>query len=76
MGLGQKMRSPKVLRQLRLEWLYRMALEPRRLFRRYTIDYLRFILLVIRERRERPGPLPIVPDNAFHSHAAGGVRGR
>jgi beta-1,4-glucosyltransferase len=47
---GEKSRSPMVLRRLRLEWLYRMLLEPRRLFRRYTIDFLRFLLVVLRER--------------------------
>lgn len=35
---GDKPRAPKLLQKLRLEWLYRLALEPRRLFRRYTID--------------------------------------
>lgn len=35
---GDKPRAPTMVQKLRLEWLYRLALEPRRLFRRYTID--------------------------------------
>ena len=40
---GGKARAPTVVRQLRLEWLYRLCLEPRRLLRRYTIDILIFL---------------------------------
>jgi beta-1,4-glucosyltransferase len=58
---GEKNRSPAILRNWRLEWLYRLALEPKRLFRRYTIDFLRFLLVVLRERQlpaSRPSSLP------------------
>lgn len=34
---GVDTRAPKWMRDLSLEWLYRMALEPRRLFKRYFI---------------------------------------
>lgn len=34
---GVDTRAPKWMRDLSLEWLYRLALEPRRLFRRYVI---------------------------------------
>lgn len=30
-------RAPKLLRRLRLEWLYRLALEPKRMWRRYIL---------------------------------------
>jgi beta-1,4-glucosyltransferase len=73
---GEKTRSPEILRKLRLEWLYRMALEPRRLFRRYTIDYLRFLLIVLRERRRRSTPSAAFNDRGFPGQVAGGVRGR
>ena len=35
---GDKPRAPTLIRRLRLEWLYRLYLEPRRLMRRYTVD--------------------------------------
>jgi beta-1,4-glucosyltransferase len=53
---GEKARAPRLLRSLRLEWLYRMALEPQRLLRRYTIDFLRFLLVVLRERPDGAAP--------------------
>jgi beta-1,4-glucosyltransferase len=40
---GAKARAPKPVRALRLEWLYRLCLEPRRLARRYTVDIVRFL---------------------------------
>jgi beta-1,4-glucosyltransferase len=40
---GDKARAPEMVRSLRLEWLYRLSLEPRRLMRRYTLDMLVFL---------------------------------
>lgn len=40
---GDKPRAPMLIQSLRLEWLYRLSLEPRRLLRRYTIDILTFL---------------------------------
>ncbi|MEB0136037.1 WecB/TagA/CpsF family glycosyltransferase [Actimicrobium sp. CCC2.4] len=40
---GHKKRAPAVVKRLRLEWLYRLYLEPRRLLRRYTWDILIFL---------------------------------
>ena len=34
---GRKRQAPRLVQQLGLEWLYRMSLEPRRLFLRYLI---------------------------------------
>ncbi|MGZ3159449.1 MAG: WecB/TagA/CpsF family glycosyltransferase [Burkholderiaceae bacterium] len=39
---GDKARAPLLVQRLRLEWLYRLYLEPRRLARRYTWDILIF----------------------------------
>ena len=39
-------RAPPWLRQMRLEWLYRLGLEPRRLFRRYVLGNPLFLLRV------------------------------
>lgn len=49
---GDKVRAPVFLQRLRLEWLYRLCLEPRRLVRRYTIDIMRFMLLCRKHRRD------------------------
>ncbi|RXZ36045.1 glycosyltransferase [Oxalobacteraceae bacterium CAVE-383] len=42
---GDKPRAPRLVQRARLEWLYRLCLEPRRLLRRYTVDIVRFLLL-------------------------------
>ncbi|XZJ82692.1 WecB/TagA/CpsF family glycosyltransferase [Clostridium perfringens] len=42
-------RAPKVVQYLGIEWFYRFLKEPRRLFRRYFIDYLKFIPLFLKE---------------------------
>lgn len=39
---GQVPRAPRWMRALRLEWLFRLLLEPRRLFARYVIGIPRF----------------------------------
>lgn len=38
----EKPRAPRWLRRLRLEWLYRLMLEPRRLAKRYTLEMVVF----------------------------------
>ncbi|MBL8446427.1 MAG: WecB/TagA/CpsF family glycosyltransferase [Zoogloeaceae bacterium] len=42
---GEVVRAPPWVRALRLEWLFRLAQEPRRLLRRYTLDILTFLRL-------------------------------
>jgi bacterial polymer biosynthesis proteins, WecB/TagA/CpsF family len=44
-------RAPVALRRLRLEWLYRLAREPHRLGKRYTIDVIRFAGIIHRQKR-------------------------
>lgn len=46
---GHKARAPRWIQNLSLEWLYRMACEPRRLSGRYIGDALRFPMIVGRE---------------------------
>lgn len=41
---GYKSRAPALVQRLRLEWFYRLCLEPRRLLRRYTVDIVRFFM--------------------------------
>lgn len=45
---GTRRRAPRVLRLARLEWAYRLVIEPRRLLRRYTLDAITFFALVMR----------------------------
>jgi beta-1,4-glucosyltransferase len=40
---GSKTRAPALVQALRLEWLYRLCQEPRRLMRRYTVDIVLFL---------------------------------
>ncbi len=47
---GQVPRAPIWIRRLRLEWLFRLALEPRRLARRYILGNGLFLLNVLRDR--------------------------
>ncbi|PZF72397.1 WecB/TagA/CpsF family glycosyltransferase [Taibaiella soli] len=44
-----KKRAPLFFQKTGLEWLYRFALEPKRLWKRYTVDNIRFINLSIKE---------------------------
>lgn len=44
---GDKPRAPQLIRKFRLEWLYRLWLEPARLLRRYTLDIGIFLALCI-----------------------------
>lgn len=48
---GAAQRAPSYVRKLKLEWLYRLYREPRRLFKRYTVDVLRFFLLCLKYRK-------------------------
>jgi N-acetylglucosaminyldiphosphoundecaprenol N-acetyl-beta-D-mannosaminyltransferase len=48
---GHVSRAPRVLSRLGLEWVYRLAQEPRRLWRRYLIEDPRFAAIVWRTSR-------------------------
>lgn len=47
---GAVARAPKWMQKCGLEWLHRLASEPRRLWRRYVIDVPRFWLAAMREQ--------------------------
>jgi len=47
---GQKRRAPPLVRDLGLEWLFRLCCEPRRLWRRYLIRGLPFPWLIFKQR--------------------------
>lgn len=53
---GDKPRAPKLVRALRMEWFYRLCLEPRRLARRYTVDIVRFLAHCHRYRMPAANP--------------------
>lgn len=45
---GDKARAPALVQKLRLEWFYRLCLEPSRLLRRYTLDIAQFLIICLR----------------------------
>ena len=47
---GNVVRGPRLLTQYGFEWLARLAIEPRRLWRRYLIGLPEFALLVLRQK--------------------------
>lgn len=47
---GRHARAPRWMRMLGIEWLHRMALEPRRLWRRYLVGNARFAARTLFER--------------------------
>lgn len=49
---GRTKRAPVWMQRLGLEWFYRFAQEPRRMWRRYLVGNTRFIALTLRERRQ------------------------
>ncbi|MGE4218223.1 MAG: WecB/TagA/CpsF family glycosyltransferase [Alphaproteobacteria bacterium] len=50
---GNKPQAPRWLRHLGLEWLFRLATEPRRLAKRYAATVPRFAFLALREEMTR-----------------------
>jgi exopolysaccharide biosynthesis WecB/TagA/CpsF family protein len=50
---GSVPRAPLWMRRLRLEWLFRLAVEPGRLWRRYVVGNPLFLLRVARQRFSR-----------------------
>ncbi|MBE7183465.1 MAG: WecB/TagA/CpsF family glycosyltransferase [Methylobacterium mesophilicum] len=53
---GAVPRAPLWLRRLRMEWLFRLALEPVRLWRRYVLGNPLFLYRVCRQKRARATP--------------------
>ena len=49
---GNKIRAPKLIQMLRLEWLFRLCQEPKRLFKRYTVDMFRFLYVSIKHTKK------------------------
>jgi N-acetylglucosaminyldiphosphoundecaprenol N-acetyl-beta-D-mannosaminyltransferase len=49
---GNKRQAPKILRQIGLEWLFRLFTEPKRLWKRYILQAPIYIVLYIRELKK------------------------
>jgi N-acetylglucosaminyldiphosphoundecaprenol N-acetyl-beta-D-mannosaminyltransferase len=61
---GHTRRAPVVLQRLGLEWLFRLAQEPRRLARRYFVTNTRFLLVLSREVVKRRVSSTLYPERA------------
>ncbi|MGQ3100403.1 MAG: WecB/TagA/CpsF family glycosyltransferase [Sphingopyxis solisilvae] len=59
--LGRKQRAPTWIQHLNLEWAFRLASEPRRLWRRYLVEGPRILVLSARWRRTRPAATAYAP---------------
>ncbi len=58
---GTVRQAPPWMRRSGLEWLFRLGMEPRRLWKRYLLGNIRFFFLVVRQRvcdtmKKRPPP--------------------
>lgn len=51
--LGVVRRAPRFVQKVGLEWVWRLCLEPRRLWKRYLVEDLAFIRIVLHELRSR-----------------------
>lgn len=51
--VGKQRRAPRLLQKLTLEWAYRLAAEPKRMWRRYLVDGPRIFLLTARHYGRR-----------------------
>ena len=51
--VGQQKRAPEWMQKNSLEWLFRLAQEPKRLFKRYFITNNKFVYLLIKEKLKR-----------------------
>lgn len=47
---GNVKRAPLIMQKFALEWLYRLMMEPKRMYRRYLIDDMPFFWLLIKQR--------------------------
>lgn len=50
---GRVKRAPALMQRCGLEWAYRFAQEPGRMWRRYLLGNVQFLMLVLRDWRER-----------------------
>jgi exopolysaccharide biosynthesis WecB/TagA/CpsF family protein len=53
---GEVPRAPSFIRRLRLEWTFRLMIEPRRLFKRYVLGNPAFLYRILRQKWRRAAP--------------------
>lgn len=75
---GLRRRAPLWMQRAALEWLFRLMLEPRRLWRRYLLGNLRFIALILRQWLRAKGRTlrrrsTIHDDTSTHPESSEGV---
>jgi N-acetylglucosaminyldiphosphoundecaprenol N-acetyl-beta-D-mannosaminyltransferase len=58
-AVGKVSRAPRWMQQSGLEWFYRFLQEPRRMFRRYFIEDMVFLRLLLKEMTLRRHQLPV-----------------
>jgi N-acetylglucosaminyldiphosphoundecaprenol N-acetyl-beta-D-mannosaminyltransferase len=71
---GLRRRAPRWTHKIGFEWLYRLAREPRRLWRRYLFGNTRFLLLVARQCFVGPRRFGVGSGNAGISSPGSGIR--
>ena len=49
---GNIARAPKWMQEMKLEWLFRLLQEPKRLLKRYLVGNIKFLILLNRAKRE------------------------
>ncbi len=68
---GVLRRAPRLIQRMGCEWLYRLLLEPGRLWKRYLIGNCKFMGIVLRQAAERLKP---DPDRSLHTPCDGRPR--
>lgn len=63
---GHKPRAPKWVSEVGLEWLYRLLCEPKRLWKRYLIEFLPFLWLIVKQKFENKISSPLVSFISLH----------
>ncbi|HNB53691.1 MAG TPA: WecB/TagA/CpsF family glycosyltransferase [Anaerolineales bacterium] len=61
---GQTKRAPVWMQRIGFEWLFRLAQEPKRLWKRYVVDLTTFGSFFLRQwwlTRQKPLPTPLLP---------------
>ena len=53
---GDKTRAPVIIQRLKMEWFYRLCLEPSHLLRRYTLDIAVFLRLCLQQGKSLSAP--------------------
>lgn len=61
---GLQKRAPVVMQKLGFEWLWRLVLDPKRMYKRYLVDDPEFFLLIWRQREARNRALGRALQNA------------